>query len=126
MTPQSEDAMPVEIYPAEDPATLTVDCQDVITADDIRFILERCLTAVRAHPAHFLIDCSNLLTLAPGALNVLAGSTDFLQHPNTRWLAFVTQSPLLKLSLQMLLGSADLRIFDDREDASRFLHALPD
>ena len=118
--------MPVEIYPAEDPATLTVDCRDVITADDIRFILERCLAAVRSHPAHFLIDCSDLLTLAPGALNVLAGSTDFLQHPNTRALAFVTQNPLLKLSVEVLLGNVDLSIFDDREDASRFLHALPD
>ncbi len=116
--------MPVEIYRAEDPATVTVDCRDVVTAEDMRYILDRCLAAVKTRPQHFLIDCSNLITLAPGALNALASYSDFLQHPNTRWLAFVTDNSLLKTSIQLLFDRSALRIFNDRETASSFLDEI--
>lgn len=112
--------MPVEIY-ADQPGTLAVDCREIITVEDARYLVERCLAAVRARPVHFLIDCSSLDNLAPGVLNVLAGADAFLHHPNTRWLAFVTRSALLKTSLHLLLSHARLRIFDDREAASDFL-----
>ncbi|HLV35988.1 MAG TPA: STAS/SEC14 domain-containing protein [Spirillospora sp.] len=118
--------MSVEIYPAEAAGAVAVECRDVMTVEDARYLLERCLAAVRSRPVHFLIDCTDLQTLAPGVLHVLAGSGDFVQHPNTRWLAFVTRSALLKRSLELLLGPADLRFFDDREAASRFLHAVSD
>ena len=116
--------MAVEIYSAEDPTTVTVDCSDVVTAEDLRYILDRCLAAVKKRPQHFLIDCSNLITLAPGALNALASYSDFLHHPNTRWLAFVTDNSLLKTSIQLLFHSAALRIFNDRETASNFLNEI--
>ena len=118
--------MSVEIYIPQAPRTLAVDCRDVITVDDARYILDRCLDAVRAHPVCFLIDCSELRNLAPGVLNVLANYGDFLQHPNTRWLAVVTESTLLRLSVQLLFGSTDLRFFESREAASQFLQALAD
>ena len=118
--------MSVNIYTPRDTDTLAVDCRDVITVDDARYILERCLAAVRTRPACFLVDCSELSNLAPGVLNVLASYGDFIQHPNTRWLAFVTQSTFLKVSIQLLFGNIDLRFFDDREAASQFLQAVAD
>ena len=116
--------MAVEIHKSENSGTLTVECLDVMTADDVRYILERCLNAVRSRPQHFLIDCSSLSTFAPGALNALASDADFLQHPNTRWLAFVTDNSLLKTAIQLLFDSTALRIFEDRETASSFLYGL--
>lgn len=116
--------MAVEVYKTDTPGTLAVECHNVITADDVRYILERCLHAVRSHPQHFLIDCSNLSTFAPGALHALASLNDFLHHPNTRWLAFVTDNALLKTSIQLLFDTPALRIFEDRDAASRFLHEL--
>lgn len=115
--------MPVDIYAADHPGTLAVDCHDVITIEDAHFVLERCLTAVRSRPVHFLIDCSGLYNLAPGVLAIIAGYRDFLQHPNTRRLAFVTQSRLLQLSIQILFAPADLRFFDDRRAAHEFLYS---
>ena len=116
--------MAVEIYTTDNPATLAVDCHDIITVEDVSYVLERCLAAVRARPQHFLIDCSNLATLAPGALHVLMHYADFLQHPNTQWLAFVTDNSFLKNTIQMLFDSTALRVFEDRETAARFLHGL--
>lgn len=116
--------MPVEIYAAATPDTLAVDCSEVFTLDDARYLLERCRTAVQGDRLHFLIDCSELHTLAPGVLAMLANASDFLQHPNTRWLAFVTQNSLLERSLRLLLGDATLEIFRDRDSAADFLRSL--
>lgn len=116
--------MTVEIYMAESPGPLAVECRDVITVDDLGYILERCLAAVRSRPQYFLIDCSNLSTLAPGAFQALAGYADFLQHPNTQRLAFVTDNSFLKTSIQLLFDSPALRFFEDREAAARFLREL--
>jgi hypothetical protein len=116
--------MPVEIYAADQPGTLAVDCRQIMTADDARYILERCRSAVRSRPVHFLIDCSELHTLAPGVLAVIAGYSDFLHHPNTRWLAVVTRSALLRRSIQLLFAPADLRFFEDRDSARQFLHSV--
>jgi hypothetical protein len=116
--------MTVEIYVTESPGTLAVDCRDIITVDDLCYVLERCLSAVSARPQHFLIDCSNLATLAPGALHTLASYADFLQHPNTQWLAFVTDNSFLKNAIQLLFDSEALRVFEDRETAARFLRGL--
>lgn len=113
--------MPVDIYAADHPGTLAVDCHDVMTVEDARYILERCLSAVRSHPVHFLIDCSRLHNLAPGVLAIIAGYRDFLHHPNTRRLAFVTQNRLIRLSIQMLFAPIDLHFFDDRHAAREFL-----
>ena len=118
--------MSVEIYPTDNPGTLAVDCSDVVTVEDARYILERCLKAARAHPVHFLFDCSDLSTLAPGVFNVLAGFDDFLQHPNTIWLAFVTQNPLLQQSLRLFLGDDSLKFFEDRATADHFLRQMLD
>ncbi len=115
--------MPVEIYTADPPGTLAVECREVLTVEDARYILEHCLAAVRADPVHFLIDCSRMETLAPGVLNILAGFDAFLNHPNTGLLAFVTRSALLKTSVQLLFGSSELRIFEDRDAAAHFLDA---
>ncbi len=116
--------MTIEIYPTDPPGTLAVDCSDIITMDDARYLLERCLSAVRSRPVLFLIDCSDLNTLAPGVLGILANASDFLQHPNTRWLAFVTQSSLLEGSLRVLLGDAALEFFADRDAANHFLRGV--
>lgn len=118
--------MTIEIYTAHKPDILAVDCSDVVTIEDARYLLERCLSAVRLHPVNFLIDCSDLSTLAPGVLAILANASDFLQHPNTRWLAFVTENSLLERSLRLLLGDTPLEIFSDRDSADLFLqkHSL--
>ncbi len=116
--------MTVQIYPTE--SALAVDCRDIITVDEARYILERCLAAVHRHQVDFIIDCSNLSNLAPGVFNVLANYPEFLQHPNTRWLTVVTDNAFLKNAIQVLFDNSALRIFDNREAATRFLHDLID
>jgi hypothetical protein len=111
--------MSVEIYATE--SALTVECRDILTIEDARYILDHCLEAVRAQPQHFLIDCTHMHSLAPGVLNVLAGYTTFLLHPNTRCLAFVTENNLLITSIRLLFHASMLRIFASREAAWRFL-----
>ncbi|MAS36384.1 MAG: hypothetical protein CL610_20430 [Anaerolineaceae bacterium] len=118
---ESETAMPVDIYPAEQPATLTVYCRDIITVEDARYILDQCRAAVRSHPIHFLIDCTEMRNLAPGVLNVLTSYGEFLRHPNTGILACVTQSALLRFSMEVLFGHSAFRFFEDRETADQFL-----
>jgi hypothetical protein len=116
--------MTIEIYAATTPDTLAVECSEIFTMEDARYLLERCFSAVQVDSLHFLIDCSNLHTLAPGVLAMFANASDFLQHPNTRWLAFVTQNSLLERSLRLLLGDAALEIFSDRDSADNFLRGL--
>ena len=116
--------MTVQIYPTE--SALAVECHDIITVEEARYILERCLAAVHRRQLDFIIDCSNLNNLAPGVLNVLASYVEFAQHPNTRWLTVVTDNAFLKNAIQVLFHNPALQFFDDREAAAYFLRDSTD
>jgi hypothetical protein len=111
--------MTVRIYPTE--SALTVDCHDLITVEEARYMMERCLAAAHRRQVDFIIDCSNLVNLAPGVLQVLATYAEFVQHPNTRWLTVVTDNAFLSNAIQVLFHNPALRIFDNREAAAHFL-----
>jgi hypothetical protein len=48
-----------------------------MTVEEACYILERCWSAVRGHPVHFLIDCTDLHNLVPGVLAIVAGYSEF-------------------------------------------------
>jgi hypothetical protein len=111
--------MTVRIYPTG--SALHIDCHDLITVEEARYMMELCLAAAHGQQLDFIIDCSNLVNLAPGVFQVLANYTEFVQHPNTRWLTIVTDNVFLKNAIQVLFHNPALRIFDDREAAALFL-----
>jgi hypothetical protein len=108
------------IYWIEKPHILSVDYSDEVTVADVKAAAQNSLVALHHHAVYFLVDLSQSQSVSPDAIQ-LPSFTEWIQHPNARWFAYVQASGLMKSLLQMRQGGT-AKFFSDRESALAFLY----
>ena len=111
--------MPSKVYWAEEPAIAAADYEGVVTTEDLEHVMAECLKMVEVNPVYFVVDMLKATSLPKNILK-LASLSKLVNHPNSRWFAFIGPPVIVRFAMQVIHRKS-AKIFETREDGLIFL-----
>lgn len=114
--------MATEVHWLEEPHILAIHFTGDVGIPDMRAAIHAALDALDNGPVHFLLDFSQMASFDPNIMQ-LSSLSEWLYNPKSRWFAYVGLTGLSK-NLMRLRHQNNIRFFQERSEAERFLHQV--